>query len=241
MAKSTAADAGYDEIATLRLVASEGGLVGPAKVSCAGLADRLDTSNQTASRRLQRLEEASLIERDVVSDGQWVTVTDDGESVLRREYERYRSLFESDRTVTLTGTVTGGMGEGRHYITLPGYAEQFVERLGYEPFPGTLNVELDEESVRSRAGMASLDPVPIDGWEDEERTFGPAECYPARLVNGDRVYDGAHTIAPERTHHDEDQLEIIAPDKLREELGVDDGDHITVHVGGTADAGEDDE
>jgi riboflavin kinase len=37
-------------------------------------------------------------------------------------------------------------------------------------------------------------------------------------------------IAPERTHHDEDQLEVIAPVKLRDVLGLADGDHLTVHV-----------
>lgn len=230
MAESTAA-VGHDEVATLRLIASDGGLVGPVKVSCAGLAERLDTSNQTASRRLQQLEGADLLERDIVSDGQWLTITEDGESVLRREYEQYREIFEGARSVTLTGTVTGGMGEGRHYITLSGYATQFRERLGYEPYPGTFNVELDEESVRARSGMASLVPTPIDGWEDEDRTFGPAECYPCRLVLGEQEFDGAHIIVPERTHHDEDQLEIIAPAKLREELAADDGDRVTVHVG----------
>ncbi len=230
MAEPTAA-VSHDAIATLRLVATDGGLVGPVKVSCAGLADRLDTSNQTASRRLQRLESADLLDRDIVSDGQWLTITEDGEAVLRREYEQYRGIFESERTVTLTGTVTGGMGEGRHYVTLSGYAEQFRERLGYEPFPGTFNVDLDEESVRARAGMASLKPIPIDGWEDDDRTFGPAECYPCRLVHEEHSYEGAHIIVPERTHHDEDQLEIIAPDKLRGELAVGDGDRVTVHVG----------
>jgi riboflavin kinase len=239
MSESTAAVASNDEIATLRLLASEGGLVGPAKVSCAGVADRLDTSNQTASRRLQRLEEADLIERDVVGDGQWVSVTDEGESLLRRQYEQYRGIFEGERTVALTGVVTSGMGEGSHYIELPGYAVQFEGRLEYEPFPGTLNVDLDEESVRARAGMASLEPVPIDGWEDDDRTFGPAECYPVRIVAGEDSYEGAHIIVPERTHHDEDQLEIIAPDKLRAKLRLEDGDRVTVHVGEIGEEGDD--
>jgi riboflavin kinase len=109
---------------------------------------------------------------------------------------------------------------------------QFDDRLGYEPFPGTLNVDLADDSVRRRSAVESLDPVPIDGWEDDERTYGPAVCYPATVETADgRTYEGAHTIAPERTHHDDDQLEIIAPDKLRDELGLGDGDHVTVYVG----------
>jgi riboflavin kinase len=107
---------------------------------------------------------------------------------------------------------------------------QFETRLGYEPFPGTLNVQLEDESVRARAGMASLSAVPIDGWEDEERTFGPATCYAATLEYDGESYSPAHIIVPERTHHDETQLEIIAPEKLRDELHLDDGDDVTVYV-----------
>ncbi|MEF8779226.1 MAG: DUF120 domain-containing protein [Haloferacaceae archaeon] len=241
---------GQDELATLKLVALDGGLVGPVKVSCSALAARLDASNQTASRRLQGLEAAGHLERDVVSDGQWVTITDEGEAALRREYADYRRIFEGRRSLTLRGRVTSGMGEGRHYISLSGYMEQFRERLGYEPFPGTLNVELDGESVRARAGIRSIGGVPIDGWEDEERTFGPATCYPAtvrpeeeadRETDGelDREADGAgfdraHVIVPERTHHDEESVEVIAPVKLRDALELSDGDELLVEIhGGT--------
>ncbi|ELY51697.1 DUF120 domain-containing protein [Natronolimnohabitans innermongolicus] len=232
MSVSTASAVGHDELAVLKLLALEGGLEGDVKISCSRLADRLDASNQTASRRLQRLESADLLERDTVSDGQWVAVTDDGERLLHAEYEDYRRIFEAKSEVELDGTVTSGMGEGRHYISLPGYKRQFEDRLGYEPFPGTLNVELREESVRRRSAVASLEPVPIDGWEDDDRTYGPAVCYAATIetAEGDR-YENAHTIAPERTHHDDDQLEVIAPEKLREELDLEDDDHVTVYVG----------
>jgi riboflavin kinase len=230
MAETAVAAVGYDELAALKFVALEGGLAGPVKISCAGLAERLDASTQTASRRLRTLEEAGLLDRDVVSDGQWVAVTGEGEAALRTEYVDYRRLFETERALSLAGTVTGGMGEGKHYISLPGYMEQFRERLGYEPFPGTLNVALDAESVRTRAGVDSMAPVPIDGWEDDERTFGPASCYPATVAAGDDEYEGAHIIVPERTHHDASQLEVIAPDRLRDQLELDDGDEIVVRV-----------
>src|SRR6056297_2924356 len=191
---------GHDERATLKLLALTGGLEGDVKISCADLAEQLDASNQTASRRLQRLESAGLIERDTVSDGQWVVVTDEGEHELRAAYEEYRRLFETAPQVDLEGTITSGMGEGRHYISLPGYQRQFDDRLGYDPFPGTLNVELRDESVRRPRAMDAVEPVPIDGWEDDERTYGPAVCHPATVEVADgETYEGAHTIAPERT------------------------------------------
>ena len=43
-------------------------------------------------------------------------------------------------------------------------------------------------------------------------------------------YERAHVIAPERTHHGEDQLEVIAPDRLRDEMDLEDDDELTIHV-----------
>jgi len=231
------------ELAALRATALDGALDGPAHVTCADLAGHLDASAQTASRRLQRLEDAGLVERSVAGDGQRVLITEDGERALRREYEAYRRLFVDDRVV-VTGTVTDGMGEGRHYITLPGYMEQFREKLDYEPFPGTLNVDLTAEGARRRAAIDALDGVPIEGWSDEDRTYGPATCYPAAVMaaGGETTADGeakadgnataaeAHVIAPERTHHDEDHLELIAPERLRDALPIDDGDALEIDV-----------
>ena len=234
MSTATERAVGNDERATLKLLALRGALDGEIKVSCANLAADLDASNQTASRRLQRLDDAELLTRETVSDGQWVAITSAGERALREAYAAYRRIFEEGLAVELTGSVTGGMGEGRHYITLPGYAGQFEERLGYEPYPGTLNVDLTDECARARTAIAGIEPIGIDGWEDEDRTYGPAVCYPATVETADSSYDPAHVIAPERTHHDEDQLEVIAPDKLRETLELDDEDRVTVRIEGKA-------
>jgi riboflavin kinase len=218
-----------DELVTLKQLALAGALDGEVKLSCSGLAERLAVSTQTASRRLQGLEDGGYVDRDIVTDGQWVHVTGEGERRLRAEYADYRRIFEDEGQVTLSGTVTSGMGEGRHYITLPGYMRQFREKLGYEPFAGTLNVDLAAESVRTRSRLTALDPVVIEGWEDDERTYGPAYCYRA-TVTAEESYEPAHVIAPERTHHGEDHLEIIAPDRLRDALGLADGNEVTIDV-----------
>ena len=222
---------GFDELAVLKVLALDGAARGEVKVSSGDIADRHDVSNQTASRRLQALENAGHIERETVSDGQYVVLTDAGERALKHEYEDYRAIFEAQRDLTLRGTATSGMGEGRHYISLPGYNRQFSEKLGYDPYPGTFNVDLTDRSRRERSAMASFDPVHIDGWEDEERTYGPAYCYPATVeVPGGHSASPAHVIVPDRTHHDEDQIEIIAPEHLRDELGAIDGDEVIVRV-----------
>lgn len=235
---STAARAiEHDEIAVLRLLALEGGLSGNAKVSCAGLADQLDVSNQTASRRLQRLEDVEMIDREQVPDGQWIHVTSDGRDLLYAEFETYQEIFGNGDPVTFEGSVTDGMGEGRHYIPLDGYRVQFEERLGYEPYPGTLNIILDEDSVGHRSRIEALESIPIDGWQGEDRTYGPAACYPVVIRNDTgQAYRTAHAIIPERTHHDEDKLELIAPDRLRDALALDDGDRVEIDIAGATTA-----
>ena len=234
---ATTAETGPAELAALKHVALAGGL-SETKVSCSALGDRLGASTQTASRRLQALESAGLVDRDVVGDGQWIAVTDAGEATLRAEYADYRRLFETDVELVLSGAVTGGMGEGKHYITLPGYAEQFETRLGYEPFPGTLNVDLDAESVRRRGEIAGVDAIPIDAWEDENRTYGAATCYAVTVVADGARYEDAHAIVPDRTHHDDGQLELIAPDRLRDALDLTDGDPVEIRIEASARADE---
>ncbi|PSQ26908.1 riboflavin kinase [Halobacteriales archaeon QS_9_67_15] len=232
----TASSAGHAELATLKALALQGGLDGDQKVSCSALAERLDASTQTASRRLQRLEEADLVEREIVSDGQWVTVTATGQRVLQREYTDYRRIFERDASVELHGSITSGMGEGRHYISLPGYMRQFEEKLGYEPFLGTLNVELTDESARERGHLTSFEPITVEGWEDDERTYGPAYCYPASLsaltasspsVSQENVSIFRTTGGlPPATY-----AEAMKNRKtLRDELALEDGSALTIHV-----------
>jgi len=223
---------GADGVLTLKHLALLGALDSQEKISCSGLGERLDASTQTASRRLQRLEEGGYLDRDVVGDGQWVEVTERGAQRLQAEYADYRQVFERDTGVTLSGTVTSGMGEGRHYITLEGYMRQFVEKLGYEPFAGTLNIDLTPDSVRKRARLSSFEPVTIEGWESEDRSYGPAYCYPAALEVEAGTCTDAHVITPERTHHGDDHLEVIAPVRLRDDLDLEDGDEVTVDVEG---------
>jgi len=214
-----------DKLAALKLLGLEGSVKAGAKVSCNELASRMGTSDQTASRRLQALEEDGLVKREMLSDGQWVEVTDDGASVLRREYDDYRRIFEGDESLELVGEVVSGMGEGKYYISLDGYVEQFVERLGYEPFPGTLNLSLDDESTRRRAALENVEGTIIEEWENEDRTFGAVTCYDASIDGVD-----AHVIRPHRSHYPDDTLEVIAPVKLREELEIDYGDELNVEV-----------
>jgi riboflavin kinase, archaea type len=144
--------------------------------------------------------------------------------LLRAEYRGYRRIFEGPGRVSITGEVVTGLGEGRYYLSQPGYVVQFTERLGYAPYPGTLNVRLRASETRRLAVVRDWNGVRIDGFEAAGRTFGGATCYPAQL-NGRRC----HLIRPDRSHY-QDVVEFIAPERLRTRLRLKDGDLVKAEL-----------
>lgn len=222
-----------DELMILKKLALSGPSTEELTTSCTELADELAVSRQTVSRRLQRLEAVGHIEREVSGDGQKVILTGVGERRLFDEFQDYQRIFGGENIVTFEGNVTSGMGEGQHYISLTGYTEQFENRLGYTPFPGTLNIELAESATHQLRRLERCEKIHIDGWQDDDRTYGPATCHPATLhrqEGTDTATKPAHVLRPERTHHEDEIMELIAPVELREALDLDDGETVTIEV-----------
>jgi riboflavin kinase len=187
----------------------------------------LEISQQTASRRLKGLESRGLITRTIAADGQHVTLTNSGEEELRKEYQDFCRIFsDGDKGYTLSGTVVSGIGEGKYYMSLEPYKQQFREHLGFEPYPGTLNIRLPSSALPVRKKIDSLGWIRIKGFSTDGRTFGDAKCLPCRVGS---VPCGI--VVPGRTHYPEDIIEVIAPVALRRKLGVEDTDTVTVEVG----------
>lgn len=186
----------------------------------------LDCSQQTASRKLIELEKKGLIKRERVIKGQKVTLTKKGLEVLRDYYIQLKCIFEERKAVTIKGELLSGIGEGQYYITRTGYTSQFEEKLGFHPYPGTLNVLLEREHDLIVLEMLDNCPyIKVDGFTDEGRTFGAVKCYPVSI-------DGilGAILSPLRTHHPKNIIEIIAPVYLRERLDLNDGDEVAVKV-----------
>ena len=214
------------ELHSLKALALMGGCRGPVWLSSQSLGQTLALSPQTASRRLKALEARRLIDRAIRPDGQYVTITAEGEEVLRHEYAEYLRIFgEGAGGYTLTGSVIGGLGEGRYYMSLEPYRTQFRALLGFEPFPGTLNLRLSSASRDVKKKVDGLDWTRIRGFIQENRTFGEARVLPCRI----REIPCA-IIVPGRTHYPDDVIEIISPRELRKELNLSDGDLVTVEV-----------
>jgi riboflavin kinase len=215
-----------EDLQCLKEIALKGGLKGPVWVSSQSLGGALGTSPQTASRRLQSLERHQLLSRSVNPDGQYVTVTRTGEEILRHEYADYCRVFGNGREeFILQGTVISGLGEGRYYMSLAPYVQQFAEKIGFAPYPGTLNIRLESSSLQVRKRLDQLEWVQIKGFSAEGRTFGDARCLPCRI---DGIPCGI--VIPGRTHYPDDVLELIAPVSLRDSLRVKDMDEVKVEV-----------
>ena len=200
-----------------------------AKISTEYLAEKLDASQQTASRYLIELDRMGWIKRTVTPDGCLIRITDTGFKELQKLYSDLRFLMETayPPSITLEGTVFTGFGEGAYYISLEPYRKQFMEKLGFDPYPGTLNLKLTTDyDVKARSELETYPAVGIEGFKNENRSFGHVKCYPVIIDN--RV-KGA-LISALRGHYDASVIEIIAPVFLRKYLNLKDGHKVKVEV-----------
>ena len=213
-----------EALAVLKLLALAGADHTPMVVTSREVGERIGTSQQAADRYLVSLEKRGLITRSLAQRRQRLLLTPTAMTLLRAEYHAYRRIFEGPAKLSIAGTVASGLGEGRYYLSQPGYVLQFTERLGYSPYPGTLNVRLGPEERRKIDLLEGWQGLRIDGFQASGRTFGGATCFPARL-NG----HACHLIHPDRTHY-KDVVEFVAPECLREALPVRDGDTVEVAI-----------
>ena len=137
-------------------------------------------------------------------------------------------------TLPLIGTITTGMGDAKKFLSLTGYLDQFRSLLGYEPFPGTLNITLNASSTQLKSNLLDLVPLLIHEWTDGDRTYGPATCYSATITEPSNSKNiPVHVILPEKTHHGADQLELLSPINLRKTLSLNDTDELHISIQGT--------
>jgi len=199
------------------------------KVSTEYLAQKTGASQQTASRHLITLEKLEWIKRTVTPEGCLTKITPQGVTKLKKLYSELRLIFESEYppSITLEGTLFTGLGEGAYYVTKEGYRKQFMEKLGFNPYPGTLNLKLTSEyDIKSLSELETYPAVTLEGFEDESRTYGAVRCYPAIINNKEK---GA-VINALRTHYGESVIEIVSPTYLRSRLKLKDGNKVKVEI-----------
>lgn len=198
---------------------------GKTHISTRELSRVIDVSHQSASRYLKELERERLIETVMSPKGRVIRLSDKGLDQIKLHVGSIMSIVNKVYvTHVFTGRVFTGLGEGAYYVSRKQYLDQFYTRLGFNPYPGTLNLKI--ESYMDQLLLAekmSKPPIVIHGFSDHERTFGDVYCYPV-VVN--EKYDGA-VIKALRTIYDSSVVEIISRYNLRKELGLKDGDKVS--------------
>lgn len=192
----------------------------PVRITTAELGSLAGMSQQNASVRLRGLEAQGAITRS----GGLLSITPAGEAALKEQFLSLKEIFEP-RLVSFRGRAVEGLREGKFYMSLPGYRKQIEKKLGFEPYPGTLNLELFPEFVEKRVELRSFRPIPISGFRQAGRSYGPIDAYRCR-VGG---IDGA-VIFPRRSQHGLSVIEIIAPVYLTGELRLKKGSEVGVDV-----------
>jgi len=191
------------------------------------LAEWLGKSQQSASAYLIQLEKAGMIHRSYARKASKIKITEAGKNVLLGRFNEYRRIFGhrwKKKVIKLTGTLETGFGEGAYYISLSHYRDQIKDKLGFEPYSGTLNIKLDLESIPALDALSSVECIQINGFTDKGRTFGRVDCHPCRIGG----VEGA-IIIPERTHY-HDLVEVISPWFLREKLNKVEKDLVTMEI-----------
>lgn len=119
------------------------------------------------------------------------------------------------------GEIISGENKGQYFMSLDVYKVQFMGILGFEPFPGTLNLKINKDSADKISKLQEkMDTIKGKG------NFGDVKLIKARLNDGS---EGA-LIFPVKTHHEPEILEFISPLNLRKSLQIQDGDLVTLEI-----------
>jgi riboflavin kinase len=202
-------------------LAELGGTQRTIRASTIEMSEILGVSQQTASRHLAELKEIGYITEQTSVNGIEVKLTEKGIDELRSIYLQLKAIIEGPANIiTIEGTVFSGLGEGAYYVSQREYSRQFKRKIGFIPYPGTLNLKLLSLEIVKKKELETYPPILIRGFEKHNRQFGDARCYLTRINNES---EGA-AIMINRTHYDDSVIELIAPLHLKSTLTLKEGD-----------------
>ena len=120
----------------------------------------------------------------------------------------------------IDGEVTTGLGKAAFFLSQEFYTREFEKNLGFIPFPGTLNVVVSDDHLDEINEIKNS----CENLIKPDEGFGAVKYIQAIL--NDEV-DGA-IVFPAKTTHEENYLEFIAENRLRDELNLEDGDVVSL-------------
>ncbi len=122
----------------------------------------------------------------------------------------------------ITGRVVSGAGKGAFFTRLDWVQEQCRSKLGFIPYPGTLNLEISDHALavfEKLIKAKALDLISPDS------NF----CSGKILKISVGGIAGAIVLPAEDVRvHGKNIVEIISPVRLKDALGIADGDKVTI-------------
>jgi CTP-dependent riboflavin kinase len=129
----------------------------------------------------------------------------------------------------MTGIIFSDLGQASSFMALDWVQASIKECVGFSPYPATLNVRprTGEDAKLWRHAQDSIRAValpPIDGG------FCSARLYPVEIFGGRSPRGGiqAAVLVPEVKNYPSDKIEIVAPMRLKDHLGLSDGELLTL-------------
>ena len=132
----------------------------------------------------------------------------------------------------LIGRLATGIGMGTAFTQLDWAKRQFVQQLGVDPFPGTINVIVnDPEFMRVWVRLKQTEGIPMNNPNDGPHDCD-AKCWVVTIEAGDvDPIDGA-IVFPLVDGYPPAQVEVIAPVSVRDAAAIEDGDTVTLTLKG---------
>jgi CTP-dependent riboflavin kinase len=122
--------------------------------------------------------------------------------------------------LVITGKVVSGAGEGVFFTRIDWVRQQCDEKLGFKPYPGTLNLKISAkdlpiiESLDKEKGIELISPDP---------KFCNGKAFPVLLEE----ISAAIVIPEEKVRlHPKNIIEVIAPLNIKASLNIKDGDSV---------------
>jgi riboflavin kinase, archaea type len=121
----------------------------------------------------------------------------------------------------IKGRIAKGIGESGSFLGIPWVNRQLCDKLEFQPWEGTLNIVVDDQDVQRLLKEKGKERLVA-----EQAGFCDALLFPGLL--NERYECGI--VLPLVPDYSVTLLEIVAPIKIKETLGVDDGDEVIVDI-----------
>ena len=130
------------------------------------------------------------------------------------------------KNITIIGELATGIGEATGFTQLDWARNAFLSRLGIDAYPGTVNIVLRDDVQRDNWRLVKENPGIV--LPPPRPDWCSSRCFPAVIAG---KIDAA-IVLPDIDTYPADKIELIAPVNVRETLGIEDGDVVSIEVRG---------